>query len=105
MEWLEELDDEEIEQLLDLDNKLVYEHCGLDTLKSLMANLPSMRLYISKRPVERAQKLYISKHFNGRNHKQLAIRLGCSEQFVYDTLKQQNAPKEPDNEPDLFNVE
>lgn len=106
LEWLEELSDEEIKKVLDRDTKLVYEYCSMTTLKDLLSNLHSIRLYISKRPVERAQKLYIAKYFTGDNHKELAARLDCSDQFVYDTLEEiKQKRKAGIKEPDLFAIQ
>ena len=104
LDWLKEIQQEELMKLLDRDTKLVYEYCGRDTLIDLLKNLPSVPLYISKRPVERAQKFYIARHFDGNNHKELAAKLDCSLQFVYETLQELKKNRESNDqaEPDLF---
>ncbi|HBE45725.1 MAG TPA: hypothetical protein DDW17_09885 [Deltaproteobacteria bacterium] len=75
-----------IEDLLEGDLKLVYEWCGLDVLLSLLANFPSMTLYISTKPLTEAKKRYIRKHYNGKNIKELCALLDCSERFVYEVM-------------------
>lgn len=103
LQWLNELEEEELAKLLDRDLKLVFEYCKMSTLIDLLENLPSIQLYISKRSIDRAQQLYIIRHFDGGNHKELAAKLSCSLKYVYQTLKEMKERKEKsENEPDLF---
>lgn len=103
LEWVEELDEDEVKPLLDRDSKLIYEHCNLDTLLDLLANLRGIPVYLSHRSLERIQQYYIAKNFKGDNHKELAAKLGCSRSYVYKTLKQLSDKQNKDQmEPDLF---
>lgn len=104
LEWLLDIDEDKLKEFLDNDSKIVYERCGLETLINLQENLPSLKVYISRRPIERAKKYYIIEHFDGNNHKQLAAKLGCSEAFVYETLQAYRAARDGDEKvaPDLF---
>lgn len=102
LSWMKEIDG--VERLLDKDMKLVYENCGIETVINLLENLPSINVYISKAAVTRAQETYILKHFNGRNVKEIAIKIGCSEMRVYQVIKNNlNQVKKPDNQVRLFN--
>lgn len=84
LEWMKEVD---YEDLLTEDCKLVLAHCGEDTLFSMLEKLAGLHLFISTKPIKEAQKRYIRKHYNGQNIKQLAIKLGASERFVYQVLR------------------
>jgi Mor family transcriptional regulator len=81
--WLADI---EIEDLLSGDVKLVHDHCGRDVLISLWENLPSINIYVSKKPLEEAKARYIRKHFDGDNVKALAVTLGVSEGFIYKVI-------------------
>ena len=83
MNWIRDI---EIADLLDKDTRLIFEHCGLDTLCSLWENLPSIQLYLSQQPLNAARKRYIRKHHDGTNVKSLAVELGVSERFVYEAV-------------------
>jgi hypothetical protein len=81
LSWIDDID---ISDLLDGDSALIVEACGVDTMKQLWENLPSMSLYVSTKPINAAKKRYIQKHYDGTNIKQLARKLGVSEKFVND---------------------
>lgn len=88
LSWLKEI---EIEDLLDKDVKMIHDHCGMDVLITMLANFPSMGLYISTKPLTEAKKRYIKKHHNGKNTKELCRLLDVSERFVYDVLENSSA--------------
>lgn len=86
MEWLKELKPEDM--LGDL--HLVAVHCGIDVALKLAEKMGSIRIYI--RPLEDhikgKKREYIIKHFTGNNHKELAIAVGSSEEWVYQVIKE-----------------
>ncbi len=88
LDWVKEIG---IEDLLCGDLKLIYEWCGFDVLLSLLANFPSMTLYISTKPFIEAKKRYIRKYYNKKNIKELCTLLDCSERFVYEAMKGKNS--------------
>lgn len=98
LEWIKDI---EIGDLVEGDIKLIYDNCGMDVLISLWANLPSMGLYISAKPLAEAKKRYIKKHHNGENTKELCRFLDVSERFVYDVLEESNPRL---NQERLFNL-
>lgn len=83
--WIRQLD--KVEDLLDKDARLVYEHCGLDVFIALWESLPAISLYLSGKPLDRLRRHYIKTYFNGSNQKELCVILDCSERFFYDTLE------------------
>lgn len=83
MHWIKEID---IEDLLNNDSQLIYEHCGLDVLLKLWECVPGLNIYVSTKPLVEAKKRYIRKFHTGDNVKQLALLLDVSERFVYETL-------------------
>lgn len=83
-DWIREI---EFEDLLDGDAKLVREYCGTEVLISLWTNLPSIPIYISTKPLIHMKKRYVQKHFNGHNIKELCVKLGASERFVYEVVE------------------
>lgn len=86
LDWIKDID---FEDLLEKDTRLIAEHCGADVLLSLWANLPSVSLFISTRPLQEARKRYIRQYYTGPDDvKKFAARLGCSEKFVYEALSQ-----------------
>ncbi|MDD3466007.1 MAG: hypothetical protein PHE67_02570 [Campylobacterales bacterium] len=97
LSWLEEV---EFDDLLEGDTALIAEYCGLDTLKKLWEVLPSVNLYISTKPLDKAKKRYIQKNFDGTNIKKLAVELEVSEKFVQDALDQPKIRTIP--QPKLF---
>jgi len=84
LDWVKEI---EIKDLLEGDAKLIAVQCGIETLIKLWENLGSLSLYISGKPLMDAKKRYIKKFYTGSNVKQLAIKLDCSEKFVYEVIK------------------
>jgi Mor family transcriptional regulator len=86
LSWVRDI---EVEDLLDNDAKLVFEHCGLEVFVALWEALPSISIHVSSKPLNRLRQRYIKKHFNGSNVKELCLLLDCSERFFYDTLEQQ----------------
>jgi Mor family transcriptional regulator len=99
LNWLKELEDPH--QFLDKDLQIVYERCGMDTVINLLTGVPSINVYVSKASVTRAQKEYVRQHFNGNNHKELAVKLGCSEQQVrnfHDQIRKENQAGKPNKD-------
>lgn len=84
LDWMKEVD---YKDLLTEDCRLILGHCGEDTLFKMLESLAGLHLFISTKPIKEAQKIYIKKHYNGQNIKQLAIKLGASERFVYQVIK------------------
>jgi len=89
MEWLDDvLEDIKIEEILDKDSELIFQECGLEVLKTLWDKFPSIMLYISTKPIVRAKKIYIQKHYDGTNSKVLALLLKVSERFVFQSASE-----------------
>jgi hypothetical protein len=76
LDWVRDV---EIEDLLDKDVKLVYDHCGLDILIKLWEEFPSMPIYMSTSPLNQIKERYIIK--------ELCRLLDVSERFVYKVLE------------------
>ncbi len=87
MDWLKELSEQEIERALFGDLAMLYTECGLDVLIKLCEKLTGMNIYISAKPINVARAIYIKKHYNGKNCKELAIKLGVSERYVHKVIK------------------
>ena len=98
--WIKDIGD--IEDLLDKDAKLVYEHCGLEVFLSVWAALPSISIHVSSKPLDRLRRRYIKKYFTGSNIKELCLLLDCSERFFYDTLEQEQKNRIYVNQEQLF---
>lgn len=52
----------------------------------LWQSFSGISIYISTKPLRALQKLYIRKHYNGTNIKEIASKLGVSEKFVYNVI-------------------
>jgi Mor family transcriptional regulator len=102
LDWMRELPERELKRMLDRDAKMVFEYCGLEVLMELLRHLPSIQLYISTAPLERAKALYILENFEGNNHKQLAAKLRCSLKYVYQVLKAEQEKELAPPQPELF---
>lgn len=87
MDWIRELTDEELSQVLYGDLLLIYSLCGVETLIKVCENLLGLNIYVSSKPIKEAIKLYVRKNFTGDNHKELAAKLGISERYVYEILR------------------
>ncbi len=85
--WIKEI---EFEDLLEKDALLIYQHCGLHTLLSLLHNLPSLQIYVSEEFFFEAKRRYIRKYFlkgdPDRDAIALAVKLGVSDSFVHKAL-------------------
>lgn len=96
-EWIAELKPEELPG----DLQLVAQECGIDVAIRLAEKMGGVSIYI--RPIDSllAQKkeAYIIKHFNGSNHKELAIATRYSERWVYEVLSRD---KQTLKQKDLF---
>lgn len=92
LSWMEDID---ITPFLDGDMATVYGACGEHTLKSLWAGVPSMTLYVSTKAINEAKRVYIQRHFNGKNGKDLALFLEVSEKFVQETLSRPIIRQQP----------
>ena len=104
MEWLDDvLKDVKIQEILDKDSELIYQECGLEVLKTLWDKFPSIMLYISTKPLVRAKKIYIQKHYDGTNSKVLALMLKVSERFIFQSASEGDPRREIcDNTSNLF---
>lgn len=87
MDWLRELSDEELSGVLWGDLSLVYSTCGIDTLIALCDKLMGLSIYVSSKPLREAMKLYIRKKYDGTNRKELAVKLGVSERFISEVIR------------------
>lgn len=85
LDWLDEID---LDDILTGDMKIIRDRCGMDVLKSLLANIPKINIYLSEKPLVQAQKRYIEKHYHSMPTKQIAVRLGVSERFVFKTHRE-----------------
>jgi len=83
LDWLKDID---FYDLLDGDAALIADSCGVDILIKLLEELPSITLYLSTKPLTEARKRYIQKYYDGRNTKQLARLLNCSERFIFEAV-------------------
>jgi hypothetical protein len=84
MNWAQHID---IEDLLEGDAQLVYEHCGGDVLLPLLEAFAGKNMYLRAEVVTRMKKRYIQEKSGELTAKELAIRLDVSEEFVYETLR------------------
>ncbi|MCS7285011.1 MAG: hypothetical protein NZ527_04755 [Hydrogenobacter thermophilus] len=96
MDWLRELTDEELAKVLYGDLSIIYSLCGIDTLIKLCENLMGMNIYISSKPIREAMKLYVRKNFTGDNHKELALRLGVGQRYIYEILEKMKDDRDKD---------
>lgn len=92
LSWMDGID---IEPFLDGDMATVYGACGEATLMSLWSGVPSMTLYVSTKAINEAKRVYIQRHFNGKNGKDLALFLEVSEKFVQETLSRPIIRQQP----------
>lgn len=97
LEWTKDIKADELPG----DLQLVAQQCGVDVAIKLAEKMGSITVYI--RPigglVVAKKEAYIRKHFNGGNHKELAIATGYSERWVYKILE----GKKEDQQIGLFN--
>lgn len=91
LDWLNDID---VEDLLNTDDakdlRLVYLYLGKNFVKRLWETLPSIHIYVSTKPLEKAKRRYVKQHFNGHNVKELCLLLDVSERFVYNVLEERN---------------
>jgi hypothetical protein len=98
LDWIQDMKRKDVEAVMksqtskgdDLSMKMIYEDCGIDTCILLWRKLPRISLHISERPLNDLRRLYVRQHFDPGSPdfciKALAVKLGCSEQFVYESL-------------------
>lgn len=86
MDWLRELSEEELSGVLWGDLSLIHSMCGIDTLVKVCDKLMGLNIYVSSKPIREAMKVYIRKHYNGSNRKELAVKLGVSERFIQEVV-------------------
>lgn len=98
LEWTKELKADDLPG----DLQLVAQECGIEVALILAEKLPSISIYV--RPINglvaAKKEAYIRKHFNGGNHKELALAVGCSDRWIYKLLE---GKKEEDRQIGLFN--
>jgi len=91
MHWARHID---IEDLLEGDLQLIYEHCGEDVLLTLLDKLKGMHLYLNAEPVSKMKKRFIRERIGEMSAKELAALLNVSQEFVYETLREErDAPE------------
>ena len=86
MHWARHI---EIEDLLEGDLQLIYEHCGEDVLLTLLDRLKGMHLYLKAEPVRDMKRRFIRQRAGDLSAKELAAMLDVSQEFVYDTLREE----------------
>ena len=98
LDWIRDMKRREVEQVMksqtnrgdDLSMKMIYEDCGIETCILLWRKLPRISLHISERPLNELRRIYVRQRFNPEDPdmciKALAVKLGVSEQFVYEAL-------------------
>lgn len=70
------------------DMRLVAELCGIDTALLLMKHLGGVNIYVPKMIERRIMAAYVQRHYDGKNAKNLAVRMGKSIRFVYSLLQE-----------------
>ena len=99
MHWTKAID---IEEHLEGDLRLIYEHCGEGVLLALLDKLKGMQLYLRAEPVRAMKKAYVRERSGELTVKEIATRLEVSQEFVYDTLRSEDDDQH-DNSRSLFN--
>ena len=78
------------------DLQLVAQECGMEVALSLAENMGSVQIYV--RPlnglISKKKEEHILQHFDGSNHKELAIATGYSERWVYEILNRKKNEKQ-----------
>lgn len=103
MDWIDEIEKEKIEMLLNKDMALVYQECGLEVVKKLWEKLAGLNIYVSEKSLFEIKRYYIKKNYNPddpHSKKVLAVRLDVSEDFVKKTLS--NTDQKDDRQGDLL---
>lgn len=67
----------------------IYSQCGAKTLQALLEHFPGITIYVGPGMLSNARTEYVRQHFDGSNAKQVAITMGVSEQYVYETMQKQ----------------
>ncbi len=90
LNWINELEEDDIQQHLEKDVQLIFQECGLETLCLLWEKLSGINLYISEKSLFAVKRVYIRRYHNPAdpqfNNKALAVKLNVSEEFVKKTL-------------------
>jgi hypothetical protein len=93
LNWVKEIEFADVLKKHNGDLELIAEFCGIDTLIKLWENFPSMSLYISVKPLHELRRRYIQKFYDGpRDLHRLAVKLGVSDRFMYETLDMKIPP-------------
>lgn len=112
LDWIRDLKQRDVDQIMraelnreDPSMKMIYEDCnGIETCILLWRRLKSMQLYISETRLNNLRRLYVRRNFDAENPqvsaKELAVRLGTSEKFVYEALEAK--PEEDPRQEKLF---
>jgi hypothetical protein len=88
--WIDALPD--IEDALNPDLLALYGCVGKEGLKACFKEMLSARVLISSKCLANLQRLYIDRHFNGRNIPEMMRTLGVSKRFVYKHLESKCRP-------------
>lgn len=100
MSWTDKI---KIERLPE-DYQLIARIVGVDLMVKLAYELHGVHLYL-KHPDRLFQKDkddHILENFDGRNHRQLALEVRCSERYIYDLV---SASREKAKQGNLFHDE
>jgi len=87
MQWTKDID---IEEHLEGDLQLIYEHCGEDVLLALLDRLKGMQLYLRAEPVRAMKKAYVRERSGELTAKEIAAQLEVSQEFVYETIRSED---------------
>jgi DNA-binding CsgD family transcriptional regulator len=88
MDWLNKLNDQDIQSVLNKDALMIYNQIGRETFCELLdSNLLGLSLYMPKSIIVSLRKQYIKKTANSKTLKQIAIDLNITERQVYRYLK------------------
>ena len=103
LDWLKEIEYEDIIMKHEYAS-LVYEYCDFEVFCALWTKMLGINIYVAEKVLFELKARYIRKFFNRddreRNAKALALKLGVSEQFVYETL--QTTDKKDDRQGSLL---
>ncbi len=114
LDWILDMKKKDVDAIMraelnreDPSMKMIYEDCGIMTAILLWRKLPSMTLYTSTTRLNNLRRLCVRQNFDVTNPlgsaKELAVRLGVSEKFVYEALSED--AKEDPRQVKMFDVE
>ena len=83
--WIDEISVDDLPE----EYRIIADIIGLENTLKLAEYVGGLQFYFRKLDtfIARKKEEYIRKHFNGRNHKELARATGYSERWVYEILR------------------